>query len=157
LYLLLAVAAIGHLASIPFAPPIDAGLRVYAATTPILALLIAVAVGSLTHLAMRAIPARSRPMAQSDPYRSLWAGTSVAFAVLLVMLAFMGTLVIRVMSHAPRVVESPCPSGEQAVYVRFSPGSSLRVVDSPQRRHHDWAVVPEIRPQDLRKTAGIVE
>ncbi len=32
--LVLAVAA-GHLASIPFVPPIDAGLRVYAATTPV--------------------------------------------------------------------------------------------------------------------------
>ena len=38
-YMLLLAAVVGHLGSIPFVPPIDAGLRVYAATIPILAIL----------------------------------------------------------------------------------------------------------------------
>jgi hypothetical protein len=41
-YALLLGATIGHVASIPFVPPIDAGLRAYAATAPILAIMVGV-------------------------------------------------------------------------------------------------------------------
>src|SRR5678815_3402744 len=50
---LVLAAAAGHFASIPFVPPIDAGLRVYAATMPALAVLVAV---SYTHLRAHETP-----------------------------------------------------------------------------------------------------
>src|SRR5262249_40404258 len=157
-YLLLAVAAIGHIASIPFAPPIDAGLRVYAASMPILALLVAVGGGGLADVAIRMMRARSPGLeALRAPYPSLWPGTSVTFGVVLATLAIIGPLITRMVSHAPRVAESPCPSGQEAVYVRVSPGSSLRAVDNSQGVPHKRVVVPEIRLGDLRKTAGMVE
>src|SRR5262249_40688529 len=147
---------------IPFAPPIDGGLRVYAATMPLLALLVAVAVGDLLtkgwHWAglTRCVPLRTVPEA-AGPSRVDWPGATLACGLGLGAVAVLGRLGIYFYSHTPRFTEAPCPAGQETVYVRLSPGAVLHVVDDPPAEAAQRVRVPEIRVADLWKTAGTVE
>ena len=69
----------------------------------------------------------------------------------------LGPLVIHLVSHTPRLVESPCPAGQNTVYVRLIPGSGLRIVADPPAGTSIRVTVPAIRVTELRRTAGTVE
>ncbi len=158
---LLIAAAIGHLASIPFAPPLDAGLRVYAATVPILAILVALAGGELAEGVRRMIGLTrlGSPTTTLDTVGGqgrVWATASVGFGLGMAALVIVGPLVTRVVGGRPRFDEVPCPAGEQAVYVRVSAGSFLRIVDDAQGVDDRRVSVPEIRVTALQQAAGIV-
>jgi hypothetical protein len=155
-------ATLGHLASIPFAPPIDAGLRVYAATMPLLVLLVAIAVGELLKTVWqsmgltRGVSLPTTPDAAGSP-DAYWLGAALVCGLGLAALALLGPLVLHWVSHAPHLAESPCPAGQETIYVRLSPGAVLRVVDDQPPRAGRRVMVPDIRVTDLRKTAGAVE
>jgi hypothetical protein len=160
-YFLLAATAIGHLASIPFAPSIDGGLRVYAATIPVLTILVAIAAGEVLKTVISFLDLKKlfNPMTAPDTGWSphvLGSSASAVFGLVLVAFAIIGPLAIHMVSHTPHFAESPCPAGQETVYVRLSPGAFLRVVDDTQDVVSTRITVPEIRVKDLRKTAGTV-
>lgn len=58
-----------------------------------------------------------------------WSGASITFGLALTAFVVVGPLVVHLVSHAPEFTESSCPTGQETVYVRISPGSFLRVVE----------------------------
>ena len=156
---LLLAGTIGHLSSIPFVPPIDAGLRVYAATLPILAILVSVGAAALLrgarHLTHGSGP---EPQAASadKPGAHTWP-TCEALGVALAAVVLVGPLAVFATSRPPRVQQAPCPGLTVAAYVRFSPGSALRILGDVPDVDDTRIAVPEIRERDLRRTAGAVE
>jgi hypothetical protein len=159
-YTLGIAAALGHLASIPFVPPIDAGLRVYAATLPIVAIFVSVGAVEL----MRGVQHRARVPGQSaradghgepvsiDPGRGV-ALTGVAVAALLLL----APLVVLHAGRAPAVSASPCPEHETGVVVRLSRGSFLRITDDRTAFRGTGPRVPDIRRSDIRASANATE
>ena len=131
--------AMGILLSVPFLPPWDAGVRIYAVTIPFFALLPALGL---------AFVAKNRqwrrlvqvPNPQEQPYL-LWFGLSLA------LLTFGGAITTKILSHPPQFAEISCPAGQEAVYFRYSAGSSLHLVADSVRKSY----VPNIRVSDFRK------
>jgi hypothetical protein len=164
-YMLLAAAAVGHLASIPFAPPVDGGLRIYAATTPILAMLVAIGSAELGPIVKRlrslskVFGHSSTPGLDQAPITPClaWPGTSVIFGLALAGFVIGGPLVVRLVGHAPEFNELSCADSEVAVYVRLTAGSFLRIVEDAKASENHHVIVPTIQVKDLRKTAGAVE
>lgn len=123
---------VGHLASIPFVPPIDAGLRVYAATMPIVAAVVAFGAAMPVNALARLLfgpPADGFAASPSVewPHAPLALGLVIVLATTLVpqVLLRSGRL------HAP--VAAGCGPNQAALTVRVSPASQLDVVpdDAP--------------------------
>ena len=157
---LLLAAAIGHLASIPFVPPIDAGLRVYAATMPILAILVSIGAAGLVDSAIRMLRGegmRSVPTttvgepALSAPQFAQWFGVGLA------AVAVVGPVCVFYFGRPPVLAPATCPAGTQSVHIRLSPGSFLRIIGNVPDVDDTRAAVPVIRERDLPATAGVVE
>jgi hypothetical protein len=157
---LLLAGTIGHLASIPFAPPIDADLRVYAATMPIVALLVGTgAAVVLSVLARRAhVSSLIIPHAVPEPTAARARSWSLAEAVALslTVVVFLGPLWVFYTSHVPAVIDVSCVDDARSLQVRVSPGSFLRITEEssagPSR-----VVVPDVRPMLLSRTVEAVE
>jgi hypothetical protein len=156
---LLLAATLGLLGSIPFVPPIDAGLRAYAATAPILAILVGVGAAAalqwVRHLGGAAGvpgPASTDVAASEGP---AWSGEIVGLALAAVV--FAGPLWVFYTSRPPRVEDAACPNGTVSAHVRVSEGSILRIVGDVPDVDDTRIVVPEIRERDVRQTAGMVE
>jgi hypothetical protein len=160
-HVLLAAAAAGHLISIPFVPPIDAGFRVYAATMPILALLVAVGAAELLQLASRRFRTGRRARGADDPQptekdRARWPVPAIV-GVAMALGVVGGPLGVYWTSHAPAIVEGTCTDGSRPLFVRFTRGSSLRVGGDTPDVDDTPVVVPDIRRVDLRTAASGVE
>jgi hypothetical protein len=128
--LVLAVAA-GHLASIPLVPTIDAGLRVYAATMPVVAAVVAAGVAVFGGLFSR-------------PWRYLAKGTAAKsqavpdvttrlseWAALTLLAVIMGTsLTLCAVGKPPTTLtRHVCPSGSESLVVRVDDDAVLRIDD----------------------------
>ena len=135
-YLMLAGATVGHVASIPFAPSIDAGLRIYAATLPILALLIGVGVGSLVRLP-RLTPNRGALAwctPDPKPTSESWSqslSAAVIFGPILGLTSVIGPIVVYVIGQPPEVQKVACAADQRTLYVELHRGALLNVVDDP--------------------------
>src|SRR6266542_2723466 len=159
-YALLLAATIGHIASIPLVPPIDAGLRVYAATVPMGAILIGVGGAALLgwgSRVMRTARPIPRPTVASVTAETHTPRVAEAFGLALAAFVFVGPLCVFYASRPPSVEDAPCPAGTLPVHVRFSHGSFLRIIGNVPDVDDTRIVVPEIRARDVPRTAGVVE
>lgn len=131
---------LGILLSLPFAPPWDAGDRIYAATIPIFSLFPALGLAYI----LRKVP--WKPQLQiiipnESPQLVLIFGMGLA------LLTFISPIGIKLHNHIPHFDLSSCPSGTEAVYFRNSRGSSIHLVsDNAIKRSY----IPQIRITDFR-------
>jgi hypothetical protein len=143
---LLVAAGVGILASIPFAPPwmdgVPSAIRAYAATLPISALLPALGVAALSDRLPQHYHLPSQPL-QKVP-------VTLVFGACLAFLSICGPLAVKALSHLPALTTVPCSSNQEAVHIRFSPGSVVNLVDdSTQSQTH----LPNVRVGDFRPGA----
>ena len=156
---MLLAALVGHLSSIPFVPPIDAGLRVYAATIPILFILVAIGTVTLVGAAARRVRAGTieATPGSGQPVRASFGAES--FGVALAVVVFAGPLwVFYGFSSPPAIAAaSPCPSGTRPVSVWIAKGSVLRAVGDVPGPGDERVAVPEIRQIQLRQSVAPTE
>lgn len=136
----LAAGALGIVASVPLLT--DGGLRVYAATIPISALLVGVGVSLIIEKVKRCAPSRPPP-------DTLWPHASVVFGLCLAALVVAGPLVTKALSHRPQLAEAPCPDGQDVAYVRVARGSAIHIVGDSTISQ---ARVPQVRLGDFLST-----
>ena len=158
-YLLVLAGTLGHLGSIPFVPPMDAGLRVYAATMPLLAILPSLGAARLVEWGRR-LTALVRPVAgpaAQDQVKARTGPGAEVFGVALAAVVFAGPLCVLYTSHPPTVRDMPCPSGALPVSVRVSNGSYLRILGPVPDVDETRVAVPEIRERDMRASTDMDE
>jgi hypothetical protein len=158
-YALLIAATIGHLSSIPLVPPTDAGLRVYAATIPILAILPSLGVGALLRWAgivMRV--GRLAGSAAKVPDEAPASPTGEVFGIVLAAVVFVGPVCLFYTSRPPPIDNvATCPQTTVPVHVRLSSGSFLRIIKDVENGGNTRVTVPHIRERDLRNTTQLTE
>jgi hypothetical protein len=151
---LVLAAAAGHFASIPFVPPIDAGLRVYAATMPALAVLVATGVavpGNLfTNFRRRHAKDPGVP-----PSADVTSRLSESAALLLLTVIMGASWTLYVAGEPPTSLHRPmCPNGSESLVVRADHDAVVRIKDDRAPR----AISPtEVRQSELHRTVGVVE
>ncbi|NJP07705.1 MAG: hypothetical protein HC837_19850 [Chloroflexaceae bacterium] len=124
---LLLAAAVGILLSVPLVPPIDAdSMRVYAATIPVSAAIVAV--GCTSALA-------KRQRSSEQPVASSGSGTGTgllplagALVTVYISLMLLGPLVLRATVQPLERASQPCAAGQERVLVQAGPGSWLTLV-----------------------------
>ncbi|MDJ0661013.1 MAG: hypothetical protein QNJ42_16215 [Crocosphaera sp.] len=131
---------LGILLSLPFVPPWDAGIRVYATTIPFLALFPALGLAFIINCFSTFLPKR---ISQSQDVSSLLA----IFTVGLVLLVTIGTIMTKVLSSQPKFSQIYCPTDTEAIYFYNSRGSSINLVtDDVINRTY----LPNIRISDFK-------
>lgn len=153
--LLVLFAVAGHLASIPFVPPIDAGLRVYAATVCVMFILPAIGASSLIRLGQRLVPdwLASKLKWKSSPLRPDYLGQvadhlQVVFAVGLVIMSTFIPVVIISTATAPTAPPIDCQPNEERIVFRYDPGSQIDIVSNHSTRSN--IRLPVIGEQDMQ-------
>lgn len=118
---LVGAGVVGTLLSVPFAPPMDANrMRVYAATIPVLALLPAMGLSFwLPKLRLEGWAGRAQ--------ETLPLPITAIFALLALALTLLAPLAAPALTPNLRYTPLSCPAGEQAVYLRYGPGTSINV------------------------------
>ncbi len=128
----------GIVLSVPFAPPIDDGVRAMIATTPFLALLSGLPLADIA------------PMVSSfrdDRSAGPKADGLLIFSCAVVLTVSLGWLAVR--GPAPRTRPTrACDPGEVLVSVSISPGSYVNVVRNSAQA---YSLLPNIRRADLRE------
>jgi hypothetical protein len=158
--LLLLAAAGGHVASIPFVPPVDAGLRVYAATLPVLAILVSVGAAGLLRWARHIAVAAGAGRALGSPAGAAIRPTSRSaelFGTALATVVLTGPLIVFHTGRLPSFAAAGCPDGTPPLHVRFSPGAFVRIVGNVPDVDDTPIALPEIRVRDVAATAGATE
>lgn len=119
----LMIAAIsGILLSVPFVPPIDAGMRPYAATIPVSAMLVTLGARQVVmFLAKR----RNWGLTSHIPKITGLSNTPIIFGSTLAAFVFFGPIAIKSLSTIPEFIEEPCEPSLETIYVRVSTGSSV--------------------------------
>jgi hypothetical protein len=150
-HLLILAALLGHLGSIPFVPPIDAGPRAYAATIPILAILTSLGPAHVVEWIrqLRGMP----PLLASSRTAPAVEVLAVSFAAVV----FVGPLAVFYLARAPVLREKPCQEGATPVWVHVPSGSLLRIIGPVPDVNDTPMVVPEIRQRDMQRSAEGVE
>jgi len=111
----------GLVLSVLFVPPGDAyGVRLYAATMPLPALLPALGLSFLLY------PLEKR-LRWSQNEHVLENETTVGFAALLVALVVLSPVLVKAFGRQAAVQPVDCPAGSQAVSVRLAPGSAVNI------------------------------
>ncbi|MEA5511670.1 hypothetical protein VB715_18000 [Crocosphaera sp. UHCC 0190] len=137
---LMIAALIGIMLSIPFVPPWDGGIRVHAATIPIVALFPALGLHWIVTKCQWQ-PLLKTTHDQASP-RILW-----LFAIALALLTFAGPLITNFLRQPTQLSEISCPEGLEVVYFRNHPGTSIHLIaDQAMKR----TLVPNVRISDLR-------
>ena len=114
---------IGFVISLPFVPPWDAGIRVYATTTPFLAIFPALGLSFILSFLPKLSSRKISEFEEISRSKLL-----ITFTVILVALVSMGTLITQLLSSQPKFGEISCPANTEVVYFRNSKGSSLNLV-----------------------------
>ena len=114
---------IGFMISLPFVPPWDAGIRVYATTIPFLAIFPVLGLSFFLSFLPRLSSRKTSPFEEQSNSKLL-----IIFVVVLVSLVSMGTMTTKLLSSQPKFVEISCPTNAEVVYFRNSKGSSLTLV-----------------------------
>ncbi|EDN66461.1 membrane protein [Beggiatoa sp. PS] len=122
---LIFAATLGVLLSVPILA--DGGIRVYAATIPISAILIMLGiVQGMTSISKifrrRKLATISKDVSTSKPL--------IIFGSTLAVLTVLGPIIIYIVSESPKFVRSPCSSGQETIYVRMTKGSSITVLSN---------------------------
>ena len=148
-------AAVGHFASIPLVPPIDAGLRVYAATIPVLPLLVAAAIGVAGKGLAKFRRQRAKQKTTLKPALGMTSRLAELAALLLVAI-IMGASWAVYMAGKPRTsaTRPTCSNGSESLVVRVDNDAVVRVEADESPR----AISPTAsRESELRRTVGVVE
>jgi len=109
---------LGILASVPFLPPIDGGIRIYASTMPFIYLLPAMALAALIH------------SSSAEPVPSFPAASSTALAVLLGFLTVLIPLGIRYLTPSAAIAAPSCPADQAPYVATVNPGSYIDLIPS---------------------------
>lgn len=154
IYALVLAAAVGHFVSIPFVPPIDAGLRVYAATTPVLALLVAAGIavpGSLLAGLWRRLAIRTAPSVPAAVVTNRFTES----AALILVAVIMGASWTLYAARGPTTLtRASCPRGSESLLVRVRDDAALRIHDDLAPR----AISPtHLRQSEAQRSVGLVE
>jgi hypothetical protein len=131
----------GILLSVPFAPPIDDGIRAMTVTNPFWALIVGLSFADLSKV--RADSSEEWKLAFPG-----WNGL-LAFSSIMVIAVTLGWLLVRG-SIQPAVVASQCGPGESPISLLASPGSYINVVRNSSASR-SW--YPDLRREDVRKNA----
>ena len=157
---LILAAALGHVASIPFVPPIDAGLRVYAATVPMIAILVSIGAAEVLH-GIRHLRRIAAPAVVSvshvEPEASSGGRTAGVIGIAVAAFVFVGPLAVLYTARSPELPSSSCPDGAKAVFVGLSAGSFLRIADDRLDLDGPPLPVPAIGQSDMRASASATE
>ncbi len=159
----------GVIASIPFAPVQDGGLRVYAATVIIfpvlsaigLTLILAYAIKPIVNFAFSSLIQKNvipQNLGQlfssgniSQNSSQLWSRQDQVLPILslsLVIISFIAPIIIKQISYFPDTSHLSCPVGLETAYFRNNPGSYINLVeDSAIADSH----LPNIRISDFRE------
>lgn len=133
-FLMLLAAFVGIVLSVPFLPPIDGGIRIYASTMPFVYVLAAAALSGIPE----------REMLGGSP--AALAGTALFGALALAALVVVAPLLIRYSSPAPADVASTCGPSQVAYQVGASRGSFIDLVPAGRACGH----LPEVCLSDFR-------
>lgn len=119
---LILAAGTGLLLSVPFVPPKDAyGLRLYAATIPLITLFPAVGLSLLAGPLEKRLPWLGyRPRQASR--------TVVVLAPALAAITLIAPVIAMLAARPALAPAVSCPAGSEAVYVRYAQGSSINVL-----------------------------
>jgi hypothetical protein len=119
---LVAMAALGVLASVPFVPPTDAyRVRLYAASIVIFGLLPSMGLSLMTnHFRLKLI---SQPNLEFQELN-----VTAIFSALLVIIILGGTLIAKASSQLPPTFDPACPAGSDKILVRFDAGTSINIM-----------------------------
>jgi hypothetical protein len=124
----------GVLASVPFLPPVDAdSMRAYAATIPVVSLIVGLGASAVWTMIGRLGPLRAADVAgaRSDDH-AVAPGVLLLLGGVAVAAAVVGPALIGLeAAGAPAAVfaAAPCPEGASAFYLDVVPGSVVNVVD----------------------------
>jgi hypothetical protein len=135
---LVLVAFLGILLSVPFAPPRDAPwMRAYAATIPFSAVLIAMGATQMLMWLPNKIQRWFRvPIAQDTSRQS---AALIYFGIAVAAFTILGPIGVKYVSKAPQLTKVPCPSNQEARYLRITHGSIITLVSDasmPRTRFH---------------------
>jgi hypothetical protein len=119
---LVAVAAIGVLASVPFVPPTDAyRVRLYAASIVTFGLLPAMGISFiLDQFKLKLLSKADLEIQQTN--------VSAIFSTLLIVLVLGGPLVVKAAPQLPPALEFSCPAGSDKIAIRFDEGTSINIM-----------------------------
>ncbi|MDJ0579625.1 hypothetical protein [Crocosphaera sp.] len=131
---------LGILFSLPFVPPWDAGIRVYATTIPFVAIFPALGLAFIVNCFSPLLPKKIR----QSPHIS---SPLAIFAVGLVLLITMGTVTTKILSYQPKFSQISCPSDTEIIYFRNSQGSSINLVADKEINKN---YIPNIRISDFK-------
>ncbi len=153
----LLVGALAHLASIPFVPPIDAGLRVYAATMTLPVALVAVGVSVPLQWVGRLVSRLRRDVssatAEPEPLEA-WRHTAQHLGLAIVLAVLVCPQVLLRTGRVSMPADVLCDAGEVMLPMRLAPGSYL---DVETGAGSTMTGATAIRPGDLRQTVDRVE
>jgi len=113
---LLIAAFAGILVSIPFLPPIDGGIRIYASSMPFVFVLAAVAIG------------KKFPVTESAKGQDGFAATVKTMSIILGTLTVLLPVMILHINQQPVVNTTSCPSAQVSYAVIVNPGSYIDLV-----------------------------
>lgn len=133
---------IGFVISLPFVPPWDAGIRVYATTIPFLAVFPALGLSFILSFLPR-LSSRKIPLCEDTSLSKLL----IIFTVILVSLITIGTMTSKLLSSQPKFAEISCTTNAEVVYFRNSQGSSLNLV-ADETSHKTY--VPNLLISDFK-------
>ncbi|MFN2120592.1 MAG: hypothetical protein ACK2T0_09395, partial [Anaerolineales bacterium] len=114
-------AFLGVLASVPFLPPIDGGIRIYASTMPFIYLLPALALAALIR------------SSNSEPALSFAAAASTALAAVLGIVTVLVPLGIRYLATSSTVAAPSCPPDQAPYVAAVNPGSYVDLIPAGAR------------------------
>ena len=138
---LLIAATFGILLSVPFAPPWDGGIRVYAATLPFFSVLPALGFETLAR-GLKSPKLIEASILDNSPQ------FLISFSSILAVFIFVAPITTKVFSHVPQFSTLSCPEGTEAVYLRVISGSSINLVaDNSLRTTH----LPDVRLSDFKE------
>ena len=133
---LLIAAFAGILVSIPFLPPIDGGIRIYASSMPFFFVLAAMAVG------------KNFSVTESDKGQDGFAVTVKTMSIILGILTVLLPVMILHITKQPAVHAVSCPSAQVSYAVTVNPGSYIDLVPNATTA---CGRVPEICLRDFQQ------
>ena len=133
------VATLGVFLSIPFLPPIDAGVRPYAATSAVIFLPILVVVSRLS----------GESVLESSPADTQTAMIAALYGLCLISAAVFGGVFLKITAQSTIVQSVSCPPGFVSAHVKVSYGSYVQLVESNSM---DNSRVPVILLKDVLKS-----
>jgi hypothetical protein len=151
--LLLALGA-GHLASIPFVPPIDAGLRVYAATMPIPALLVAAGIAATAKLLSRFRGYRADKTTSPQVAAGMTSRLSESAALVLIVVVMGSSWTLFSSGRPTTLSRLSCSEGRESLLVPVDDDAIFRIHSDLGPR----AISPtDIRQSEAQLSIGLVE